>query len=105
MIVLDTNAVSEVMKPNPSEVVVDWLDAQTPDEVFITVVTQAELLYGVESLPQASAGLLFRSRSRGFSRKISLAAYCISTNSALVCFQSLCGSEKRSAGQYCLSMR
>jgi hypothetical protein len=51
MIVLDTNAVSEVMKPNPSEVVVDWLDAQTPDEVFITVVTQAELLYGVESLP------------------------------------------------------
>ena len=50
MIVLDTNAVSEVLKPKPSGVVLDWLVAQS-QEFFITVITQAELLLGVESLP------------------------------------------------------
>ena len=51
MIVLDTNAISEVLKPSPSEIVLGWLASQEPREVFITTITQAELLYGVESLP------------------------------------------------------
>ena len=51
MIVLDTNTVSETLKSKPSEIVLDWLAAQQPYEIFITVITQAELLYGVESLP------------------------------------------------------
>jgi predicted nucleic acid-binding protein len=51
MIVLDTNTVSEALKPSPSEIVLDWLAAQDPREVFITAITQAELLYRVESLP------------------------------------------------------
>jgi toxin FitB len=51
MIVLDTNTVSEVLKPAPSDIVLHWLTAQLPDEVFITVITQAELLKRVESLP------------------------------------------------------
>lgn len=51
MIVLDTNTVSETLKPAPSETVISWLAVQQPSEIFITVITQAELLYGVESLP------------------------------------------------------
>jgi toxin FitB len=51
MIVLDTNALSEALKPSPSEIVLDWLAAQDPREVFITAITQAEVLYGIESLP------------------------------------------------------
>ncbi len=51
MIVLDTNAVSEALKPKPSEIVLGWLAAQAPREVFITAITQAELLCGIESLP------------------------------------------------------
>jgi predicted nucleic acid-binding protein len=51
MIVLDTNALSEALKPSPSEIVLDWLAAQDSREVFITAITQAELLYRVESLP------------------------------------------------------
>jgi toxin FitB len=51
MIVLDTNTVSEALKPKPSEIVLHWLAAQQPYEIFIAVITQAELLYGVESLP------------------------------------------------------
>jgi toxin FitB len=51
MIVLDTNALSEAFKPLPTQVVLDWLAAQDQREVFITAITQAELLYGIESLP------------------------------------------------------
>ena len=51
MIVLDTNTISEFLKPVPSEIVVGWLSAQEPLEVFITAITQAEVLYGIESLP------------------------------------------------------
>ncbi len=51
MIILDTNTVSEVLKPKPSGAVLDWLTAQSRQDFFVTVITQAELLFGVESLP------------------------------------------------------
>ena len=51
MIVLDTNLLSEAIKPAPSDAVLRWLAAQAPHEVFATSITQAEILYGVELLP------------------------------------------------------
>lgn len=51
MIVLDTNVLSEAFKPSPSRVVLDWLAAQEPATVFITTITLAEVLYGIELLP------------------------------------------------------
>ena len=50
MIVLDTNVLSEALRPVPAGMVIDWLAAQQPSSVFITAITQAELLYGVEAL-------------------------------------------------------
>ncbi|MFB6348126.1 PIN domain-containing protein [Moraxella marmotae] len=44
MYLLDTNILSELMRPNPSLVVVDWLDNYSP--LFISSITQAELLTG-----------------------------------------------------------
>ena len=51
MIVLDTNVLSEALRPSPSAVVLRWLAAQEPVEVFITTITQAEVLYGVQVMP------------------------------------------------------
>jgi predicted nucleic acid-binding protein len=51
VILLDTNVLSEALKPKPSEVVLRWLSAQDPTATFITAITQAEILYGVEVLP------------------------------------------------------
>jgi predicted nucleic acid-binding protein len=51
MIVLDTNAISEALKKSPSRIVLGWLAAQDPQGVFITTITQAEVLYGIECLP------------------------------------------------------
>ena len=51
MILLDTNVVSETMRPRPSVRVLDWLDAQRITQVFVSSVTQAEMLLGVALLP------------------------------------------------------
>lgn len=51
MIVLDTNVVSELMRKDAAAEVVAWVDRHPGDQVFITVVTAAELLYGVARLP------------------------------------------------------
>ena len=51
MIVLDTKVLSEALKPSPSGVVLGWLAAQEPSSVFTTTITQAEILYGIETLP------------------------------------------------------
>lgn len=51
MIVLDTNVLSETLKPAPSDTVLRWLAAQEPLAVFTTTITQAEVLYGIEMLP------------------------------------------------------
>lgn len=46
---LDTNIVSETVKPRPSKTVVDWLAARAPDLLAISVVTLAELRTGIPS--------------------------------------------------------
>lgn len=52
MILLDTNVVSEAMKPEPHRGVRDWLDAQAAETLFLSSVTIAELLFGIGALPR-----------------------------------------------------
>jgi predicted nucleic acid-binding protein len=52
VIILDTNVLSEALKPVPSDAVLRWLAAQSPSAVFTTTITLAEVLYGVETLPR-----------------------------------------------------
>ena len=51
MIVVDTNVISELTRQAPAPGVVSWLDSLAADEVATTAITAAELLYGVERLP------------------------------------------------------
>ena len=51
MIILDTNVLSELMRANPDENVLAWLDAQNSQDLQTTAITVAELLYGVARLP------------------------------------------------------
>lgn len=51
MILLDTNVLSELMKPAPEPVVIQWLDAQLDSQVFLTAVTKAEIELGIALLP------------------------------------------------------
>ena len=51
MIVVDTNVVSELMRPSPSPRIRDWVNTQVPGELCTTAVTLAEIRYGLERLP------------------------------------------------------
>ena len=51
MIVLDTNVVSEAMRPSADPAVIDWLNRQPAETLFLTSVTLAELLFGIAALP------------------------------------------------------
>ncbi|WP_422648935.1 type II toxin-antitoxin system VapC family toxin [Cupriavidus sp. H18C1] len=50
MIVLDTNVLSELLRPMPEPRVTAWVAAQPAASVFTTTVTRAELLYGIALL-------------------------------------------------------
>lgn len=52
MIILDTNVLSEAMKPAPSPRVLRWLAQDPPSRLFTTAITQAEIQYGLELLPK-----------------------------------------------------
>jgi toxin FitB len=51
MIVLDTNVVSEGMKPEPHPAVMAWLNAQSASTLYLSSVTLAELRFGIAALP------------------------------------------------------
>ena len=47
---LDTNAVSEWVKPRPNPGLIGWMESADEDRIFISVVSLAELHYGVERM-------------------------------------------------------
>lgn len=47
---LDTNVVSELTKARPNDTVIRWVDGAEEDALFLSVVTLAEVRYGVERL-------------------------------------------------------
>ena len=51
MIILDTNVVSEAMKPEPHPAVRAWLNEQVAETLYLSSVTLAELLFGIGALP------------------------------------------------------
>ena len=65
MIVLDTNVVSEAMRPTPSPAVLDWMDRQAAETLYLSSVTIAELLYGVGALPAGRRKQALRSAVDG----------------------------------------
>ncbi len=53
MIILDTNVISELLKPSPSPQVEAWLSALDGTEVYFTAIGEAELRHGVAIMPES----------------------------------------------------
>jgi predicted nucleic acid-binding protein len=85
MIVLDTNVISEPLKPRPEAKVVQWLDAQDPETLYLTATSLAEVLIGIALLPagkrkrgmelamQSLQTRLFAGRFLSFNREAAIA--------------------------------
>jgi toxin FitB len=52
VIVLDTNVIAELMRPQPEPAVLAWADGLVPAEVGITAMNEAEILHGLIRLPE-----------------------------------------------------
>ena len=65
MILLDTNVLSELMRPRPSPVVESWLGNRPADSLFFSAVGEAELRFGLALMP---AGRRERTRLQPRSR-------------------------------------
>ena len=52
MILLDTNVLSELMRPAPELRVVQWLDSCSGEDIRVSAVTVAEILLGIQLLPK-----------------------------------------------------
>jgi predicted nucleic acid-binding protein len=51
MVVLDTNVISELMRPFPAATVMAWVEGQEPAALYTTAITVAEVGYGLLRLP------------------------------------------------------
>lgn len=51
MIVVDTNVISEPLRKSPETRVIEWMDAQPLETLYLSAITVAELRFGVASLP------------------------------------------------------
>lgn len=54
MILLDTNVISEAMKPAQDLAVRHWLDEQAAETLYLSSVTIAELMFGIGALPKGN---------------------------------------------------
>ncbi len=75
MLVLDTNVASELMRPEPAPEVADWISERDATEMFLTAVSEAELLYGIAIIPAGRrrdmlAAAMTRWFDLGFSERI-----------------------------------
>ena len=52
MIILDTNVLSETLRPTPSTRVLEWMRSEPASALFTTAITESELLYGIALLPE-----------------------------------------------------
>ena len=50
MIIVDTNVVSEMMRAVPEPIVLRWFSSQADEDLKVTTITLAEILYGIELL-------------------------------------------------------
>jgi predicted nucleic acid-binding protein len=73
MIILDTNVVSEPTKPEADPIVIEWLDRQSPETLYLTTVNLAELLEGIALMPAGRRKTIYAPPSQdcwtGFSAR------------------------------------
>ena len=51
MIVLDTNVLLELMKPEASRAVLTWVGGQARDDLYTSAITLGEIMFGLEIMP------------------------------------------------------
>ncbi len=70
MILLDTNVFSEVMSPVPDPQVMAWIDSQEPNELWTCTIVVAEVLSGLDLMPDGRRQVRLREKAEQMFFKI-----------------------------------
>lgn len=62
MIILDTNVISETLRPNPHYNVLTWLNEKDNDDLYLSAIVLAELFSGVACMPEGKRQREFRNK-------------------------------------------
>jgi len=98
MIVLDTNVLSETLRPVPDAPVMLWLAAQPRPTLFTTTVTRGELFYGLLLLPDGRRRTSLLNATHDIFDQ-DLAGQVLSFDSAAADAYAEIATSRRSAGQ------
>lgn len=96
-ILLDTNVLSELMRPQPAAEVLGWFERQQGTSFFVSTITHAEILLGIALLPAgkrrdslaAAAGQMFEEDFAGHT--LAFDSHCATEYARLVAERSRCG--------------
>ena len=59
MIVLDTNIIAALMQPVPNEKVIEWLDCQQHQHLYLPSIVIAEVRFGLQRMPSGQRQIAF----------------------------------------------
>jgi len=94
-IVLDTNVLSELMKPQGSKNVKDWVAAQPRENLFTTSITQAEILYGVAIMPDGKRSQALKEFAQAMFIEDFANQILFFDSSAALCFVEIAAKRKK----------
>jgi predicted nucleic acid-binding protein len=97
MILLDTNVVSEAVKPESHPSVRAWVNAQVAETLFLSSITVAELLFGVGTLPDGKRKALLAARIDGLL--VAFAARILPFDTSAACRYADLAVKARAAGK------
>ncbi|MBV9523736.1 MAG: type II toxin-antitoxin system VapC family toxin [Alphaproteobacteria bacterium] len=95
MIVLDTNVLSELMRPAPDAAVERWIAAQASGAIFISAVTEAELRYGIALLPDGRRRLALTAAFEALMREDFRGRILPFDSAAAVAYAEIAASRRR----------
>ena len=98
MIIVDTNVLSELMRPEPDERVLSWVGEQPTATLFTTSITQAEILHGIFLLSPGKRRQAFEQAARAmFEEDFAGRVLAFGSDAALP--YAVIASERRRAGR------
>ncbi len=98
MIVLDTNVLSELMRTEPDEGVLRWINTHPAATLYTTSITEAEIMHGVMLLPKGKRRTAVTAAARGIF-DIDLADRVLAFDSAAANGYAQIASARHAAGR------
>jgi hypothetical protein len=97
-VLLDTNVVSELMRSQPQQAVMEWFARRTGTVFYVSVITQAEIMLGISLLPAGKRRDALASAAEGMFCQ-DFAGRCLPFDAAGVPNYADIVSGRRRAGQ------